>query len=450
MLSKEDNDLLCRVGPDTPMGNLLRQYWMPILFSWELEAEAQPRRMRLLGEELVAFRDSDGRVGLLADNCSHRGASLFFARNEESGLRCVYHGWKYDVAGRCMDMPNEPPANNFAHAIRHPAYPCQERGGLIWTYMGPRSEPPPLPDLEFNMLPDDHVAIHKNLQECNWVQALEGNIDSIHLSYLHTRLERDGDAGFPGAQGGARGLYYNSKYATMDVSQTDGGVMYGVGREEQPGIIYWRVTQFLMPIWGMFAPVSPAECPMQWWIPLDDANVMKWDVRWNPNRPMTTEERARFTAGDPGGYLPETSDPMTHWRLKGDRTNDYLMDYEDQQKKRFSGVPSVNLQDKAVQESMGPIINRTREHLGSSDAMIAAVRRRLIEAAKALRDEGTVPSGVDEPEVYRVRTATAVLPEGESWREATEPYLKAFTDLPVLSAEAQIAAGRAVPTLARS
>jgi nitrite reductase/ring-hydroxylating ferredoxin subunit len=403
--------------------------------------------MRLLGEELIAFRDSDGQVGMLADNCSHRGASLFFARNEENGLRCVYHGWKYDVAGRCVDMPNEPPANNFKHAIRHPAYPCRERGGLIWTYMGPRSEPPPLPDLEFNMLPAEQVAIHKNLQECNWVQALEGNIDSIHLSYLHTRLDRDGDAGFPG--GGGRGLYYNAKYAAMDVSTTDGGVMYGVGREEQPGIIYWRVTQFLMPIWGMFAPVSPAECPMQWWIPLDDYNVMKWDVRWNPNRPMTAEEHARFTAGDPGGYLPETSDPMSHWRLAGDRSNDYLMDYGDQQTKRFSGVPSVNLQDKAVQESMGPIINRTREHLGSSDVMIAAVRRRLIEAAKALRDEGVVPPGVDEPEFYRVRTATAVLPESENWRDATEDYLKAFTDLPVLSAEAQIAAGRAVPTLAR-
>jgi hypothetical protein len=312
--------------------------------------------------------------------------------------------------------------------------------------MGPRNEPPPLPDLEFNMLPAEHVAIHKNLQDCNWVQAFEGNIDSIHLSYLHTRLERDGNAEFPGAQGGARGLYYNAKYATMEVSETPGGVMYGVGREEHPGVMYWRVTQFVMPIWGMFAPVSPAECPMQWWIPLDDEHVMKWDVRWNPNRPMTDEERARFTAGDPGGYLPETSDPLGQWRLVADRGNDYLWDYKAQQTKRFSAVPSVNLQDKAVQESMGAIINRTREHLGSSDAMIVACRRRLMDAAKALRDHGTVPPGVDEPEVYRVRTATAVLKAGEDWREATDPYLVAFTELPVLSAEAAVAAGRVAVT----
>ncbi len=441
MLSKEENELLCRVGPGTPMGNLFRQYWMPVLWSWELEADGMPQRMLLLGEELIAFRDSSGRVGMIAEQCSHRGASLFLARNEENGLRCVYHGWKYDVHGRCVDMANEPPEKNFAHAIRHPAYPCQERGGLIWVYMGPRSEPPPLPDLEFNMLPESHVSIRKNLQECNWLQAFEGNVDSSHLSFLHTRLSRDGDAGFPG--GGGRGLWYNAKYATMDVSPTEGGVMYAAGRQEQPGVMYWRVTQFLFPMWGMFAPVSPAECPMQWWIPLDDEHVMKWDVRWNPVRPMTQEERDRFENEDPGGYLPhKRSDPFQQWRLRADASNDYLMDYEAQKSKRFSAVPSVNLQDKAVQESMHPIIDRTREHLGSADAMIAAVRRRLMDAVIALRDHGTVPPGVDQPELYRVRTATVVLPEGEPWREAAAPYLKAFTDLPVLSAEANVAAGR--------
>ncbi len=233
----------------------------------------------------------------------------------------------------------------------------------------------------------------------------------------------------------------------MEVSFTHAGVMYGAGREERPGTMYWRVTQFLMPIWGMFAPVSPAECPMQWWIPLDDHTTMKWDVRWNPVRPMTEEERARFMVGDPGGYLPERSDPYYQWRLKGDLTNDYLMDRDAQRGKRFSGIPSVNLQDKAVLESMGPMVNRANEHLGTTDTMIIQVRRRLIDAAKALRDRGAKPPGVDDPEIYRVRTATVIVPKGEPWRDTAADYLKAFTNLPVLSAEAQIG-GRttSVPT----
>jgi len=185
---------------------------------------------------------------------------------------------------------------------------------------------------------------------------------------------------------------------------------------------------------------------MQWWIPLDDEHVMKWDVRWNPTRPMTPEERARFTAGDPGGYLPEKSDPLQQWRLKADLSNDYLMDYEAQRTKRFSGVPSVNLQDKAALESMGPIADRTKEHLGTTDAMVIQVRRRLLNAAKALRDHGIVPPGVDEPKLYRVRSATVILPAGENWIGSATDYLKAFTDLPVLSAEAQVAAGRMAPT----
>jgi len=443
MLTKEENDLLCQVGPGTPMGNLLRQYWLPVLFSWELEADGAPRRQRLLSEELIAFRDTNGQVGMVAANCPHRGAGLFFGRNEESGLRCVYHGWKFDTTGQCVDMPSEPAESNFKSKIRATAYPCTERNGLIWTYMGPRDVPPPLPDLEFNLLPESHVAITKNIQETNWVQGLEGNIDSSHLSFLHTRLEADGDAGF-GGQGG-RGLFYHDKIARMEVRNTDYGVMYGAGREEQPGIMYWGVNQFLMPIYGMFAPVSFYECPMQWWIPLDDHNVIKWDVRWNPTRPLTDEERGRFVHPDFGGYEPERSDPMYQWRLKADLTNDYFTDYGAQRNNRFSGIPSIGLQDKAVQESMGPIIDRTKEHMGTTDLMIIQVRRCLINAARELAEHSTTPAGVDDPEIYRVRTATVVLPKGEDWRQAAEEYLKSGTDLPVLSAEAMVAAGRIQP-----
>src|SRR5712692_5046586 len=191
MLSKEVNELLCRVGPGTPMGDLMRYYWIPGALSSELpEADGRPVRFRLLGENLIAFRASSGRVGVLPNNCPHRGASLFFGRNEEDGLRCVYHGWKFDVTGRCVDMPNEPPESNFKDKVRAWAYPCVERNGIIWTYMGPRETPPPLPDLLPNL--DPNCRAGKRLQRCSYMQALEGDIDTVHKGFLHAghaRLE---------------------------------------------------------------------------------------------------------------------------------------------------------------------------------------------------------------------------------------------------------------------
>src|SRR5437867_4202726 len=194
MLGPEDNALLTQSGPGTPMGGLMRRYWVPFLLSSELpEPDCSPVRVTLLGERLVAYRDTDGRVGLLDVHCAHRGASLFFGRNEESGLRCVYHGWKYDLEGRCIDMPNEAPESNpstplrtsFKEKIHLKAYPCRERGGMVWTYMGPRELMPGLPELEWAVVPEGQSFASKRLQECNWLQAMEGGIDSSHISFLH-------------------------------------------------------------------------------------------------------------------------------------------------------------------------------------------------------------------------------------------------------------------------
>ena len=186
MLSREDNELLGRVGPTTAMGNLLRQYWIPALMSSELpEPDGPPVRVRLLGENLIGFRTTSGRVGLIQNHCPHRGASLFFGRNEAEGLRCVYHGWKFDRTGACVDMPSEPPESNFASKVRATAYPCVERNDVVWAYLGPRSAPPPLPDLEPNMLAPGEGVVQKVLRECSWFQALEGDIDTGHLSFLH-------------------------------------------------------------------------------------------------------------------------------------------------------------------------------------------------------------------------------------------------------------------------
>src|ERR671939_841225 len=177
MLSKTDNETVCRVGPGTPMGQLMRQYWVPALLSSELPGpDSDPVRVMLLGEKLIAFRDSNGQVGLIQNHCPHRGASLFFGRNEEGGLRCVYHGWKFSSDGTCVDMPNEPAESDFKHKVKATAYPPHERGGVVWTYMGPRQEPPPLPDLEANML-EGATATAFQL-EGNWLQILEGDIDT--------------------------------------------------------------------------------------------------------------------------------------------------------------------------------------------------------------------------------------------------------------------------------
>ena len=279
MLSTKDNELLTRVGADAPMGKLLRQYWMPVMASDELSApDGDPMRVRLLGEDLVIFRATSGRVGLFAENCSHRGASLFFGRNENDGLRCVYHGWMYDVTGRCVDMPSEPPESNFRDKVRQRAYPCQERGGMIWTYMGPREEPPPLPDLEWMSLPVSHRRFAPFMRECNWFQALEGDIDTSHLFFLHGRLNKEDSP--------ALGLYHTDKHPRLEVVKTDYGVVYGANREEDPQTTYWRITQYMLPIHTLFPANPDGTVPGHMWVPLDDEHTMVWIIAWNPATPM--------------------------------------------------------------------------------------------------------------------------------------------------------------------
>src|ERR687886_715559 len=189
MLSREENERITRVGPGTPMGNLMRRYWMPACLAEELpEPDCPPVRVRLLGEDLVAFRDTQDRIGVLDEYCPHRLASLFLGRNEQCGLRCVYHGWKFDVDGRCVDMPNEPPESNFKDRVRATAYPCRERGGVVWVYMGPPERMGEQPDLEWSLVPADQRFLSKRLQQSNYLQAIEGGIDSSHISFLHSTL----------------------------------------------------------------------------------------------------------------------------------------------------------------------------------------------------------------------------------------------------------------------
>jgi phthalate 4,5-dioxygenase oxygenase subunit len=429
MLSREDNETLTRIGPGTPMGNFFRQYWLPALLSSELPAlDGPPKRLRILGEDLIAFRDTGGRVGLLADHCSHRGASLFFGRNEEVGLRCVYHGWKYDVDGRCIDMPNEPPESNFRDKIRHPAYPCREQNGTIWTYLGPRKDPPPLPDLEWLSLPPGHYVFQKTMRECNWAQAMEGDMDDAHVSFLHARFS-------VGAGDGQASQYMHTRRAPeLDVRDTEAGVMYAVRRDagEENN---WRIKHWLFPSFSMITTGTPGDrrtLPGHMWVPIDDENTMQWGVRWNPTEPLT-DKQIEAGAVSTVEHLPNGTGYLDQWRPVANSTNDYLLDYELQRTKQFSGVPAVPLQDKAITESMGRILDRSREHLGSTDAMVIRIRRRLLAMAKELRDEGVTPPGVDQPELYRVRSAIINLAKEADWVEQTREILKAFSGLPACS-----------------
>ena len=426
MLSREDNDLLCRIGPGTPMGRLVREYWVPAGLSSELaEKDGAPLRIRLLGEDLIAFRVSSGAVGLVKNACPHRGASLFYGRNEEEGLRCVYHGWKFDVCGRCVDMPSEPPESRFRDKVRAVAYPCVERAGIIWAYLGPRPTPPPLPGLEPLAAGEPSIQVYQ--RECNWVQALEGDIDTCHTVFLHL-----GHVGADEAPAGTWARYALSDRAPRyEVVDTDFGVMYGAHRPAEADSAYWRIANFLFPFYAMVPTgVLGMEVRVRAWVPMDDDHTLAYTI--NVNAPPPTRQAGRQTVG-PVETLPNTSDWYGRFRPVPNQHNDYLIDRKEQKSVSYTGISAIFMQDQAVTESMGPIYDRTQEHLGSSDQMVIRTRKRLIDAARALGDRGETPPGVDRPEVYGVRSGGIVLPRGADWLSATQELRRGWVQHPGLS-----------------
>jgi len=439
MLSAEENELMCRVGLGTPMGDLLRQYWLPALLARDLpERDGRPLRVRLLAENLIAFRDTEGQVGLLAENCPHRGASLFFGRNEESGLRCVYHGWKFDAGGRCVDMPNEPTESNFKDKIRAIAYPCLERHGVIWVYMGPHAAPPPLPELEWNLVPEGQYFLSARVQASNWVQAMEGGIDPSHSAFLHSRLNAEEDFERGRQRGGSKGMIYNrrDKSPRFESLDTDYGVAIAVRRNAEEDSYYWRVNQFLLPCHTMIPPYGD-DPPLSGfaWVPIDDETTWCLCYTYHPSRALPPNQVQGLSAlnhdavealhPSPGVFMPPTSAPYARYRTILTRENDYLLDYEAQKNLRFSGLPGLWPQDAGCQESMGSVCDRTQEHLGSSDSGIIQVRRRLINAARRLREEGVPPDSVSQPGLLAIRAGSAVLPRGERWQDGIRNQLLA-------------------------
>jgi phenylpropionate dioxygenase-like ring-hydroxylating dioxygenase large terminal subunit len=427
MLSKEDNEAITRTGPGTLMGNLFRQYWVPALLSSELpRSDSEPVRVMLLGEQLIAFRETSGQVGLVQNNCPHRGASLFFGRNEESGLRCVYHGWKFATDGTCVDMPNEPAESDFKSKVRATAYPCQERGGIVWTYMGPRQAPPALPEIEGNMLPDGEWQAQAVQRECNWLQAVEGDFDTSHAGFLHS-----GGVEYTSLRPGSF-FYYMlrdkaPRYAVLD---TPGGVMYTGYRDAEAGSTYHRIAQFLLPAVSM-TPTGVLGATIQgsFSVPMDDEHMLRFSMR-----PRSTSVNSREMYRDPDynrvRLLPNSSDWYGRFRAAANASNDYELDRDLQRGKQgpagYTGIKGVTLQDQAITESEGPIYDRTAERLGSSDVAIIAIRRRLLAAARALAEEGTPPPGVDDPHVFAVRSGGVILPKGADWVESTVKLREAF------------------------
>jgi phthalate 4,5-dioxygenase oxygenase subunit len=383
------------------MGALMRHYWVPACLSSELVPDGDPLRLMLLGEKLIAFRDSAGRIGVLDHRCPHRCASLFFGRNEEGGLRCAYHGWKFDTAGNCLDMPNLPADHDFKDKVKAKTYRAAERSGLVYIYMGDRqSGPPPLPALEALLCPPHEINLAVRQRGCNWLQALEGDIDTSHFSFLHTGKITVDDVDPDHIER----FQLTDRAPRYHVRPTEWGTMYAAYRPAQPGRTYYRFAHFALPFWTLF-PNGPLTDNIiaQAWVPMDDAHTMSFQFSWTRKTPrlMTMKTGEPFPLLDViSPTLPNTTDWFGRWRPVANQTNDYLIDREAQRTISFTGINGVFPQDSAVTESMGEISDRTLENLAPSDLMIAVTRRRLAEAVRALRDNGTVPPLVDDPAIW--------------------------------------------------
>ena len=399
MLTREENELLTRTGRGTAMGALMRRYWVPALFSHRIAApDGAPVRVKLMGERLVAFRDTEGRVGMLAEACPHRTASLFFGRNEECGLRCVYHGWKFDVDGNCVDMPSEPPGSNFKHKVKATAYPCIERGGLVWTYMGAPDRKPEFPDLEWAHLPEDRRFVTRHIQECNWLQGVEGGFDTSHLAFLHKGTESEAQR--PPER------YQVVTIAAGFAAGSDGAIFRNERR--------FTTSMFLMPFHKLI-PTRPLGAHV--WVPIDDENTMLYSVYFSPERALDDEDMRRARNFE---HIHPENIPGTD-RARANKDNDYLVDRELQASgASFTGIYGVGLQDCGIQESMGRIADRTVEHLGVSDTAIIKLRRYLLDVLAAVK-AGSEPPGL-EPASARMRVLRQH-PGGDlSFAEAVEQY----------------------------
>ncbi len=429
MTTARENELLTRVGPGTPMGALMREYWMPVARSDEVAADGTPMRLMGLGEKLIAFRDSSGRVGVMDHRCPHRCASLFYGRNEGDGVRCIYHGWKFDADGKCLDMPNLPAHQDFRHKVRAKAYKVHERYGVIWLYMGVRETPPPFPDFELNDLAESEILVTMIQQEYNWLQGLENDLDTSHFGFLHL-------GGIDPATLSPDDTFWylsSDRAPQFHIEDTPLGLMYGAYRPADEDNLHWRLAHFITPFWcippaGMLA----SSILMKGYIPMDDTHTMVITIaRAAIRKPYQSGTGGKLPGltrqfPSPEEFLPNTSDWLGRWRVRNNPENDYLIDREAQRNGDvFSGVEGLAMQDNMVAGTMGPVTDRTFEHLSPSDEMIARMRRMMIRLVQAYeKDRSTKLPGVDEPHLYRPnRAGNFIAPKDRPFREAYEEML---------------------------
>jgi phenylpropionate dioxygenase-like ring-hydroxylating dioxygenase large terminal subunit len=422
MFTALDNEELTRVGRGTVMGDYMRRFWMPVLKPEELPTpDCPPVRVRLLGEDLIAFRDTNGRLGLLDRYCPHRRVDLWFGRNEECGLRCIYHGWKFDTDGNVMDMPAEPANSPLRTEIKTGAYPIVEWGGLIWAFLGDRQHMPEVPpELEWGLVDPAHRHIGKRLQENNWAQGVEGGIDSSHVGILHSLLVDDLSLPFHQRQRAV-----NPKTSLMAVDRaprffirpTEFGMRIGARRIASDAEYYWRITQFLLPFYTMIArPSDTSPIAGHAWVPIDDYNTWTFTMHWNPTLPLGDITEFDFTKVNVK-VVPDGS-----YRPFMNRSNDYGIDREVQRRHSTSGIDGIGLQDSALQETMGAIVDRTKENLGSGDTAIVSWRRLMLEQARKLRDTGECAPPL--PEAYRTRSVGIILPRETDFEEGAREKMR--------------------------
>ena len=418
MLTVEENELLTQSGAETPMGAYFRRFWQPVALSKEIsETDGAPVRVTILGEELVAFRDSEGRIGLVDRHCPHRGADLFFGRNEECGLRCVYHGWKFGADGKAMDLPNVPSGVRMHDTVSIKAYPTREYGDFVWAYLGPADgEIPDVPQLEFGQVEDSKRYVMKQRIECNWVQIMEGDLDTSHFSFLHMPAPSLKTAENKDTNSPNRHLEWMRRdgQPKFDLLDHDVGFVAGGAREtDDPGDLYWRTTQFMLPSHGTGPATVPGETYYGFTlVPTMDDGCWMYCYAWNPERDLHEAELVKLKEGH--GIFAEVGSDYMPFR---NRSNDYQIDRELQKHQTYTGVKGTAEQDIMIQQSQGWIADRTRENLTATDAAVVHFRRLLIGEAKALAEEGTEPSAPHDPEAYCTRPGAWVTDSGKELEE---------------------------------
>jgi phenylpropionate dioxygenase-like ring-hydroxylating dioxygenase large terminal subunit len=403
MLSAADNDLLCRTGPETPMGQYFRRFWQPVALPREVaEPGGTPLRVHLMGQEFLLFRASDGRLGLVEPRCPHRGAHLFWGRNEECGLRCVYHGWKFGPDGAPMDLPNVPENSPYHQKIRLRAWPVREFGDIVWGWLGLADDVPELPQFEFATLPASHRYVTKKLQECNWAQTIEGALDTSHFSFLHMPAPGVESNANPDAPADEKRLRWirEDPMPRFEIIEHEVGFVLGGGRRAD-GQRYWRTAQFMLPCHATTPSTLPGENYFGYsFVPITDERCWVYTYVWNPDRPLTAEERAKLDAGH--GVVAEVGPDFVPVR---NIRNDYLIDRAAQRTSSYTGVRGVAEQDAMVQESQGPIADRTRENLTATDVGVVAFRRSVMNGARALA-KGEPPRAPRHADAYHRRSGS--------------------------------------------